>query len=1083
MRFGRRLVKLLVWGVVLSLALGACAAWFAYAIATDSDTAKKWLKAELAKILPNCQIDIDKIDVRPLQGKVTVSNLRIRQWIDGESFMTLQIPRVFLRLDFARLVDGGVGMEPREVLVIQPMLKLRRGQNGVWNVQELLEAPWPMTVIDNPPPVLINNGRVELVVEETNADEGPKEEAKRLVATAILRDVSLRVEGAEAGGGRLQFDGSAVGDAFNRLILRGEVDPITGATVASGGLVDLTLTDILRKRLPVEAAPVFDSIGITGGDLDVELKSLVYDPDATAGPKIQYDVDLQLRGGVCSRPDLPFPINDLSARVGLRDGRLTLHHADGYNGSTRVRAEGAMTMGDPETTPLNFRLDVIDLPLDQRLKDRTPEDYLELWDVFQPKGRVNARVEVVRDREGGEIDLGATVVCRDVSGLYRHFPYPLKNLNGHLILKGDELLVDLRGPIGDKPARLWGKVINPGPDAVVALDVEAESVPIDEAFLNALDDEVRPWVDRFKPKGVVKATVHIFREPLVGPDVDPEGLLKIDATLDLGGRCEITWDELPYTIRNLSGIFELHPDLWVFKDLHGRNGQAVIKGSGRVEKLPGPDLPNGEPPLKFELDLTADNLPFNEDLRRALPEAWRKTWAIINPSGSSDIQAKILTQPNPSNEPGQPEQLESIQIAISPRAESRIRLVIPKDPEPGEEPGGTIEMKMEDALGQFVFDNGVVTMRDVTFNFNNAPVQFAQGRVKVEDSGKFDLAVEDLMIKSIRLDSEFRAIMPSLMAQFAMRLDDGRFTARGNLQIGWSGVAGEPAWVAWDQTRVVFVDNSIKGDVPLEHINGQLYNVRGGSDGQSVEVHGIMDIDSVSVAGLQVTELRGPIEIRDGKARLNSLKGRLLGGELFGDGELTLDDEPRYRALLKLTSAELREYAKSLPGRQSFQGTVNASIELHGRGSDIRTMQGKGEGHISDGDIGELPSMLLIAKQLNARLIPGGATLGAGKSAFDSADVEFRIINGKTIFDEIKLTGTAFSLKGNGTRDPLDNLDLRLDVLYGRDRFHVPVVSDLLREAGGQLAIVRVTGTSTFPHVKLEVAPQLPRLGAGRGRE
>jgi len=1077
MRFGRRLVKILVWGVVLSLAVGACAAWFAYAIATDSDTAKKWIKAEFAKILPDCRIDIDKIDVRPLQGKLTISNLRIQQRIDGEPFTTLQIPRVFIRLDFGRLLDGGGGMEPREVLVVQPMLKLRRGQNGVWNVQELLEAPWPMTVIDNPPPVLINNGKVELVVQEEN-----EAKAKQLVSTAILRDVSLRIQGAETGAGRLQFDGSAAGDAFNRLTLRGEFDPITGAAAVGGGLVDLTLTDILRKRLPVEAAPAFDSLGVTGGDLDVDLKSLVYDPAAAEGHRIQYDVDLQLRGGVCSRPDLPFPINDLSARVGLRDGHLTLHHADGYNGSTRVRAEGAMTLGDPETAPLNFHLNVVDLPLDQRLKDRTPEDYLELWDVFQPNGRVNAQVDVARDREGGEISLGATVVCRDVSGLYRHFPYPLKNLNGSLVLRGNELLVDLRGPVGDKPARLWGKVINPGPDAVVALDVTAEAVPIDEALLNALDDEVRPWVDRFKPKGVVKASAHIYREPLVGPNVDPEGLLKIDGALDLGGRCEVTWDELPYTIRNLAGIFELHPDLWIFKDLHGRNGQAVITGSGRVEKLPGPDLPNGDPPLKVELELTAENLPFNEDLRRALPEAWRKSWEFINPSGSSDIQAKIHTQTNQSNQPGQPEQLESIRIAISPRPESRIKLVIPKDPEPGEEPGGTIEMRMEDALGQFVFDNGVVSMSNVTFNFNNAPVQFVRGRVKVEDSGKFDLAVEDLTIKAIQLDSEFRAIMPSLMAQFAMRLG-GRFTARGNLQIGWSGVAGELARVAWDQTRVVFVDNAIKGELPLEHINGQLYNVWGASDGQSLEVHGIMDIDSVAVVGLQVTQLRGPIEVKNGKARLDSLKGRLLGGELFGDGELTLDDDPRYRAFLKLTAAELREYAKSLGGRQSFQGTVNASIEFHGRGSDIRTVQGKGEGHISDGDIGELPPVFRLAKSVNAWLIPGDAARGAGKSAFDSADVEFRIINGKTLFDQIKLTGTAFSLKGNGTRDPLDNIDLRLDVLYGRDRFHLPVVSGLLREAGGQLMIIRVTGTSSHPIVKPEVVPQLPRLGAGRGRE
>ena len=65
----------------------------------------------------------------------------------------------------------------------------------------------------------------------------------------------------------------------------------------------------------------------------------------------------------------------------------------------------------------------------------------------------------------------------------------------------------------------------------------------------------------------------------------------IDAELDLNERCEINWAGLPYPVRNLTGRLEIHPDRWVFHDMRGRNGQAVITGSGRVEKLAGPNLP------------------------------------------------------------------------------------------------------------------------------------------------------------------------------------------------------------------------------------------------------------------------------------------------------------------------------------------------------------------------------------------------------------------------------------------------------------------------------------------------------------
>ena len=153
----------------------------------------------------------------------------------------------------------------------------------------------------------------------------------------------------------------------------------------------------------------------------------------------------------------------------------------------------------------------------------------------------------------------------------------------------------------------------------------------------------------------------------------------------------------------------------------------------------------------------------------------------------------------------------------------------------------------------------------------------------VEDSGRFALAVSDLWVKEIRFDSSLRKIMPPLMAQFALRLDDGRpFTARGNLQIGWSGVPGEPAWCRWDKTLAVFIDNTLKAGIPLEHIQGQLEDVRGWSNGQALEVHGIVRLDSVSLLGQQITELESPFHVKHGMARLDSLRGRLLGGRAAG---------------------------------------------------------------------------------------------------------------------------------------------------------------------------------------------------------
>jgi hypothetical protein len=132
-------------------------------------------------------------------------------------------------------------------------------------------------------------------------------------------------------------------------------------------------------------------------------------------------------------------------------------------------------------------------------------------------------------------------------------------------------------------------------------------------------------------------------------------------------------------------------------------------------------------------------------------------------------------------------------------------------------------------------------------------------------------------------------------------------------------------------------------------------------------------------------------------------------------------------------------------------------------------LQGNGEAHVSQGDLGELPFFLRLIKQIN--LSP------ATKTAFDSADVNFTIQSGEAYLDPIKFTGDAFSLMGRGTLDVQGSLDLRLRVLYGRDKLHLKLVSDAMREASGQLVVVRVLGTPSYPKPSLEPLPGLTEFG------
>ncbi len=417
-------------------------------------------------------------------------------------------------------------------------------------------------------------------------------------------------------------------------------------------------------------------------------------------------------------------------------------------------------------------------------------------------------------------------------------------------------------------------------------------MPVDAKLLKAFKPEVFKVVNQFKPSGLVKTHAVISRVPKAGK---PEGLIAIDAEVDLLERCEITWVKLPYTIRNLTGRLVLRPDLWIFKSMRGQNGQEVITARGSVAKLKGDKLPNGEDPLKVHVELEARNMPFSPQLFAAMPDAWKNTWQTINPSGASDIKASVDV------EPGRPDQTH---IVLDPLPESSVRLLVKRVAQPKHlDPGGTVELQMDDVHGRFVFDNGVVKMTDVGVMFRGAPVQLARGTVNVRDTGQFELHAENLWVKEIRMDSGLRKKMPPLMAQFAQKLDDGRtFTARGDLRIGWSGRPSEPAWCQWDRFRVVLNDNQLRTQVPLEHIQGELDEVSGWSNGESVRLKGIMRLESVSLLGQQITHVESPFSVSKGVAELSDLRGQFLRGDLWGRAWISLDATPSYYAMI--TAAE-----------------------------------------------------------------------------------------------------------------------------------------------------------------------------------
>jgi uncharacterized protein involved in outer membrane biogenesis len=1068
MSLRRKVRKMLGWTAILVLSVSVGSAIAAYFYVTDSDTLSDLIRREAPKYLPHARVDVARVRVRPLMGEVTLHSLLVRELVGDSPGPTIaKSPWIQVRFDPWAMMKGR--FEPRDVTIAKPTIRLVRKADGTWNVQGLLADPFPTTATGATPPITIQEGTVELLEEGAQAP------------LTLLRDVSIKIPSTASTTSPVNFELTARGETglFDRVHIEGTIDPATSrVTLRAGELVRLTLSSSARDRLPTAIARALGQAGLEGGEIDADLPSLTYDPAST--PKLHYQATANLRRGLWKCPKLPFPISDVSLYLAINDGELEILQGMGSDGSTDLSVTGKarLNLDEPAKSLFKLQAKATNLELDARIRRWIPGETRELWDAYFPQvnanpstsaGRIDLGVVVARENPEAKVEAVVDLDCIDVSMKYRHFPYPVDHIRGKIRYANGLMTLDVGTLIGNQPLKVTGEITNPGPDAVAKLEFSVASLPIDEALRRALPPEVRTTVDQFKPTGSVQGRAILVRLPPLNKGDDPRGRVNFDAWVDLNPGCSILWDNLKYPVLNLTGKLEIHPNHWIFRGMKGSNGQARIWADGDVKQI-------ARKIFKVDVHIQAQNLPFDDQLRNALPTPWQKTWETLNPTGASDIDARIEV------EPGKP---EHDRIKIIPGKDTGVKLRF--SPLVGADgvAATPIELRMDGVSGTFVYDSADdphTSMKDVRFSFHNAPVKFDAGAVDVKDNGQFQLGVRGLEVLRLRLDNEVRRYMPPVMASNARRLKDDEIQfIKADLGLGWSGKPGDSAWCQWKDALVVLYDNrvSVGTDLNLEHIEGQLDNIKGSFNGRELDVHGRLKIDSVSILNQQITGISANLDInKQGLAELGQIKAKVLEGVLSGHVSTTLDVTPQYSIRLDLQKAQLREYAMNQPGHQSVQGQLTAWIDLSGLGYDPRNITGTGNATIVQGDLGTLPIALRFFNFLRSNFLKSAKESRKDvKTAFDSAELAFSLRDGDARLDPVRLVGNAFSLDGNGKVDVRGDIDVKLKILAGRDGLHIPLFSVFTRELGGQIAVVRVHGPVASPVFNLEFIPATGEFG------
>lgn len=1011
--------------VVAAVALGV------FLFTRMDDEIRRHVETTLAQHFPHLNVNVG--GARLVEGRgIAVYDLSLAETSSTNLQKNLLvIDELVLECD-VQLVKLVRGTPPiKRVIVKHPQLYISRQADGKWNVGSLWPPP---QCSDDRPQVVIEDAQVAL------ADEG-----QATLAPLVLRDVNLTISGArEIPGERsIRAHCTLSGPNVKRAEFKAQLDPAGQSLEVAGELRQLQLSSELLAWVSCYGKGCVGPAALQG---NVDGSFTVKHQWSTPTPP-QIDARLSLTAGRIDDPRLPRPLTDVTAQAVCQGQSLRIDELRANCGSATV-ALTAQRAGWSASSPLAAAVRIENLPLDTQLFQALPPFVQEQWTKYQPTGLVDAEAQVTCD--GTRWLPVATLTGRDLAFESDKFPYRVGGGSGTLryrvgaVGEPTTLDIELTAIGGGQPLKIVGQVLDPAPGAVGWIEIAGQNIAIEQRMIAALPDSTRPVIQSLNPEGRFNVFWRMDRTQL--------GQAKLRKSLQLElVDARVNYDKFPYPLRGIRGLVIAEDDNWSFQDL--------VSGGARSVRCQGYLQPTSQG-KELSLQFTAQEIPLDGELKEAVPDGVSRAWDELHPRGQIDLTADVyhvtgLAKP-------------TIRVAVRPRPET-----------------ASIEPRffpylMEKVEGTINYNQGELLLTDMRAEHSRTTIR-TNGSGRFAADGSWHVQLEGLSADRLTARRELVGALPPKLQKIIDQLKpSGSFALQNStLKITKASDSLAPVQAEWD-VQLDCHQTDIQAGVELRNINGSVRLV-GASDGTQCREAGELDIDSATFQGVQLTEIRGPIWIDETSCRLGHwasaaqgqasrrISARLYDGYLVGDAWVTYDGLPQYGAEGSITGADLeRIMTERFPGGQDFRGKVAANFSVRGRGRQVENMEGEGDVKVTDAEIYQLPLLVGLLKVLRNST--------PDSTAFNQADMKFRIQGRHIYLDQLDFLGDAVSFYGKGYTNFDQQLNLAFYGVVGRNEIRVPVLKDFVSQIGQSTMQMYVDGSLADPQIHTQAFPMVNQL-------
>ena len=796
------------------------------------------------------------------------------------------------------------------------------------------------------------------------------------------------------------------------------------AAPAEARFVDATMALATLYRL-------YDPVGVI--DLDIRAAK-----NAGADQPIRVDhATVTAIDGSASALFFPYRVDGVRGVIDYSSEGIFLRDIVGHRG------EGTLTVDGWVASPQHMsekKVTVVgkNLALDDALWGALESRHRRIRDQFLPTGTIDLTLDITQrsgtDAEPSAPTAAATVSLRGVSASYFGFPYPVTDLTGTLRI--DTLRVEVNGLVGrsaDATIRVDGAIdlVEGGTDTV-DLTIRGEDVAFDESLMAALPPEASEQVNRFHPAGTFDVATTVSCTPQQPRTTHVSHVMLNDVSLRP--------DALPIDLTEVLGQLRIASDEILVEGVTGRykNATFSVEGSfaGRGEER------------TTSLMIRASDLALDDSLRAALPEKTREAlsaWRVDGP---------IATETAIHASAGVPVTSRTI-ATLNGVSVHHLAFPTPFD----------------DVHAVVDFDQEAIQVKDVRARYGTGTVRldFEGTAVDGEESGTIGLSATNLT-----LDTSLRGLLPDSMARAWDRMKPAGTADLYLEQLRYhrSTPDARREWTVRGYAELGGV--ALGGVADVQRASGTLVGAGAIVDPDGgTSLTGSLSLASLDLYGRRVTNATSSWSLArlangEGMLALRSNTGRIYDGSLAGD--LDIEFDPRktdYRLSVTAQDVQLGPVVNaprsSSPNTPPIDvsGLLGGQLQLTGTIGASASRRGTGRFEVREGHIYRMPIILAILNVLNFTM--------PGDGVFEQARANFLISGDRTLFNDIRIEGSALALAGSGSMSlPDQSVDLGLVSVNPRQRLPWDeVINGISRE----LVELHVTGPLSQPTVRPEPFP------------